>query len=114
MKWFFHPLAEQEFVQAVEYYEDCLAGLGMDFAREIHVAIHRIIQYPGAWSQISANTRDAWSPGFLSVSSTRSKRMLLLSLRSQTCAAALSIGRKDEFCRVQSTHHSLSFLFFNL
>jgi hypothetical protein len=29
----------------------------MDFAREIHAAIHRIIQYLEAWSQISENTR---------------------------------------------------------
>lgn len=57
MKWFFHPLAEQELDKAVDYYEDCLAGLGLDFAREIHAAIHRIIQYPEAWSQISENTR---------------------------------------------------------
>lgn len=32
MNFSFHPEAEQEFIAAVAYYEDCAAGLGLDFS----------------------------------------------------------------------------------
>lgn len=35
MNYSFHPEAEIEFNQAVEYYETCQAGLGLAFAKEI-------------------------------------------------------------------------------
>ena len=39
MKWSFHPEAETEFHEAIDYYEECESGLGEDFAIEIHTAI---------------------------------------------------------------------------
>ena len=39
MTFSFHPEAAEEFVEAVAYYEDCDAGLGIDFAREIYATI---------------------------------------------------------------------------
>lgn len=48
MKFFFHEHAETEFDKAVEYYESCLDGLGMEFAHEIYATIERIVQYPYA------------------------------------------------------------------
>lgn len=57
MKFYFHPQAEDEFDEAVGYYEDCQSGLGLDFAQEVYGAIARIIDYPDAWSPMSKNTR---------------------------------------------------------
>lgn len=45
----FHPDAEKEFVDAVEFYESREQGLGLDFANEVRSAIRRIIKHPHAW-----------------------------------------------------------------
>jgi len=57
MRFYFHELAQTEFDRAVEYYEDCRIGLGMEFAQEVHATIARIIKYPNACSPLSRNTR---------------------------------------------------------
>ena len=57
MRFQFHPAADAEFDRAVEYYERCQAGLGLEFAEEVYAAIARIIEYPDVWSPISGNTR---------------------------------------------------------
>lgn len=57
MRFYFHEYAEAEFDRAVEYYEDCQLGLGIEFAQEVYATIDRIIRYPEAWSQMSKNTR---------------------------------------------------------
>jgi hypothetical protein len=53
----FHPRAEQELDKAVRYYEECCAGLGLEFAEEVYAAIARIIAYPKAWTRMSKQTR---------------------------------------------------------
>ncbi|MGH8524352.1 MAG: type II toxin-antitoxin system RelE/ParE family toxin [Gammaproteobacteria bacterium] len=57
MKYIVHPEAEAEFVQAIEYYEGCEAGLGYDFAVEVYSAIQRTIAYPKAWPIIEEDIR---------------------------------------------------------
>jgi hypothetical protein len=57
MKFYFHPDAEVEFDRAVEYYEQCQTGLGLEFAKEVYATITRIIEYPDAWSTLSKNSR---------------------------------------------------------
>ncbi len=57
MKFYFHEQAEAEFEKAVEYYEGCRPGLGLEFSQEIYATISRIIQYPEAWAQLSRRTR---------------------------------------------------------
>jgi len=57
MRFYFHEHAETEFDKAVEYYEDCRYGLGIEFAQEVFATIDRIIQYSEAWSPMSKNTR---------------------------------------------------------
>ena len=57
MRFYFHPEADEEFDQAVEYYEECQPGLGLDSAEEVYAAIARIAEYPDAWSPVSKNTR---------------------------------------------------------
>ena len=53
----FHPEADEEFVEAVAYYEDCESGRGLDFAREIHAAIQNACDYPALWPQIEDDVR---------------------------------------------------------
>lgn len=57
MKYLLHPEAEAEFVQAIEYYEDCEEGLGYDFAVEVYSAIERTASYPKAWPIIEQDIR---------------------------------------------------------
>ena len=49
--------AEKEFLQAVEYYNECQKDLGFDFAREVYKSIDHILSFPHAWSKFSKNTR---------------------------------------------------------
>lgn len=39
MRFFFHELAQTEFDRAVEYYEGCRRGLGMEFAQEVQEVV---------------------------------------------------------------------------
>lgn len=57
MRFYFHPLADKEFDESVQYYEDCQGGLGLEFAEEVYAAIRRVSEYPDAWSEMSKNTR---------------------------------------------------------
>ena len=57
MRFLFHPAAEAEFDEAVEYYELCQSGLGLEFTEEVYAALARVIEYPDAWSPMSRNTR---------------------------------------------------------
>ena len=57
MRFYFHPDANAEFHRAVEYYEQCQPGLGLEFAEEVYATIARITEYPDAWSVMSKNTR---------------------------------------------------------
>ncbi len=57
MKFSFHPQAELEFDSAVQYYETCQPGLGLEFAEEVYAAVARISVYPNAWTALSVNTR---------------------------------------------------------
>jgi toxin ParE1/3/4 len=57
MRFFFHPQADEDFDEALRYYEDCQPGLGLDFAEEVYAAIARVCEYPDAWTPMSKNTR---------------------------------------------------------
>jgi len=57
MKYLFHPEAEAEFNQSIDYYEDCADGLGYDFAVEVYSAIERIVAYPKAWVILEGEVR---------------------------------------------------------
>jgi len=45
MKYYFHPKAKKEFLDAIEYYESCSKGLGLEFTNEIYTTIQRIFTY---------------------------------------------------------------------
>jgi len=53
----FHPEAESEFFQAIDFYQECGEGLGLEFSREIFSAIKRIVTFPRAWSPFSNRSR---------------------------------------------------------
>ena len=49
--------AENEFLDAISYYNMQSEGLGYEFAAEVKKTIERIIQYPEAWAKLSKRTR---------------------------------------------------------
>ncbi len=57
MTFLFHPDAELEFNQSIDYYENIRAGLGHDFAVEAYLTIQRIIEYPEAWPVFDGDVR---------------------------------------------------------
>jgi len=57
MRFNFHPEAEEELLYSIDYYENCAAGLGHDFAVEVYSTIERIVAYPQAWSRLDGDVR---------------------------------------------------------
>ena len=57
MKFSFHPDAERELLESIEYYEKIENGLGFDFAIEVHSAIDRIKLYPLGWPIVKEDVR---------------------------------------------------------
>jgi len=52
MTFSFHPEAEKEFLEAINYYEDRESGLGYDFSIEVFATIQNIVIYPTAWPAV--------------------------------------------------------------
>jgi plasmid stabilization system protein ParE len=57
MSYAFHPEAEAELNQAIEWYETREPGLGLDFATEVHAAIQRALSFPLAWQVMEGDIR---------------------------------------------------------
>jgi hypothetical protein len=57
MRYSFHPEARDEFIAAIEYYESCKFGLGLEFSEEIYRTIQRVLCFPNAWTSLSLSTR---------------------------------------------------------
>jgi len=57
LKYSFHPSAEKELTDAVDYYNAVQRGLGLEFAKEIHHTIQNIISFPNSWAPLSEHTR---------------------------------------------------------
>jgi len=57
MSFSFHPEAEDEFNNAIDYYEDIEPGLGYDFALEVYSTIQRSIEFPKAWAILEGKVR---------------------------------------------------------
>jgi hypothetical protein len=43
MTFDFHPEAEAEFIEAIDYYEGCEPGLGEDFSLEVQSSVCNIL-----------------------------------------------------------------------
>lgn len=59
MTYFFHPDAEVELNEAIEWYESRELGLGLDFAAQVHAAIQRALAFPLAWQEMGDGIRRA-------------------------------------------------------
>ncbi len=57
MKFSFHPEAQVELAKAMEYYESCEIGLGIDFYMEILSSLNKIINFPKAWPIVEDDIR---------------------------------------------------------
>lgn len=57
MTFSFHPEAEKEFLEAINYYEDRERGLGYDFSIEVFATIQNIVIYPTAWPAVEEGVR---------------------------------------------------------
>jgi hypothetical protein len=71
----FHPEAEVEFNEAIDYYEDKEQGLGYDFAIEVYATIQRIIAFPKAWQVLKGEVDVRWSKDSLMASYMLSRAM---------------------------------------
>ena len=57
MSFVFHPEAETELNEAIDYYERIELGLGYDFAIEVYNTIQRSVSFPKAWSVIEGDVQ---------------------------------------------------------
>jgi hypothetical protein len=57
MSFSFHPEAEKELNEAIDYYENIEPGLGYDFALEVYSTIGRSVDLPKAWAILEDNIR---------------------------------------------------------
>ena len=64
MTYSFHPAAKAELNQAVDYYDECQKGLGLEFLKEMYRTVQNVLAFPDAWPQLSANTRRCLSKRF--------------------------------------------------
>jgi hypothetical protein len=57
MKIDFLNAAQSEFDDAIDYYDEQLFGLGLEFEEEVEQVLERIDHYPEAWSPLSPRVR---------------------------------------------------------
>ena len=57
MKSAMHPEAREEFLAAIDYYNNAEPGLGMAFYAEVESAIALVETYPDMWTDIGGNIR---------------------------------------------------------
>ncbi|HMN18048.1 MAG: hypothetical protein HND40_15035 [Ignavibacteriota bacterium] len=53
MKFTFHPDAVSELIHSVEYYQERVENLGIEFLDEVINTIFRILEFPDAFTQFS-------------------------------------------------------------
>jgi toxin ParE1/3/4 len=61
---FFDPEAREEFLSAIQYYEDCLVGLGLRFRHVVEAAIQKTIEEPFRYRVLHAPFRRHLLPKF--------------------------------------------------
>jgi toxin ParE1/3/4 len=60
----FHPLAEQELLDAVSYYEEQETGLGLEYLGEVEHAVNFLMRYPEAGAKVKGSIRRLTLPKF--------------------------------------------------
>ncbi len=64
MKMLVLSCAEEEFAEAVDYYNEQCPGLGFEFAAEVQRTFVRIQRFPEAWPMFSRQTRRSLTDRF--------------------------------------------------
>jgi hypothetical protein len=64
LNYSFHPAAETELNQAVDYYDECQRGLGLEFLKEIYRTVQSILAFPDAWAPLSPSTKRSLAKRF--------------------------------------------------
>ena len=57
MKSAFHPEAQRELLEAIDYYNDAEPGLGLQFFAEIQSAIELVEVFPDLWMEVESGIR---------------------------------------------------------
>ena len=57
MNYRFHPKAETELNNSIDYYEECKINLGLEFANEVYRTIQRVLDFPNAWQILDDDIR---------------------------------------------------------
>lgn len=57
MTFDFHPEAEAELLESIDYYEEYEPGLGEDFSLEVFLAIQNVLEFPTAWPILDGDVR---------------------------------------------------------
>ena len=57
MTFDFHPEAEAELTEAMDFYEEVQPSLGEEFSLEILASIRGILSYPNAWPVLEGDVR---------------------------------------------------------
>jgi toxin ParE1/3/4 len=60
----FHPLAEQELIDATAYHEEQKPGLGLEFLGEVEDAVNFLMLYPEAASKVRSSVCRVILPKF--------------------------------------------------
>ncbi len=60
----FHPEADAEFQEAIEYYQKESPELGVRFYRETMATVVRIEAHPKVWPRLRGHVRKCLVPGF--------------------------------------------------
>ena len=94
MTYDFHPEAEEEFLSAINYYEECHIGLGYDFAREVYSAIQSIIEHPKTWPVFHMDILDDSLAVFHMPFSIAMKAELCIFLQLCICVVIQAIGNQ--------------------
>lgn len=57
MNYSFHPEAEEEFIKAIDFYEEQERELGLDFSIEVYRTLQRVTANPESWTKLSKKIR---------------------------------------------------------
>ena len=60
MNFAFHPEAEDEFLDAIAYYQNCDDGLGLDFVEEVFAAIKNAVAIPLYGRRLTTKSAVVW------------------------------------------------------
>jgi hypothetical protein len=64
MRLIYHPHAEAELIEAAQYYERSVAGLGGQFLDDADRAVSLILSAPEGWKIIEEDVRSCLMPRF--------------------------------------------------